>query len=77
MDTSPTLTSGSEALVRLSASQIRRIQTLPDDHRLVRVRGRAPIVRRPDGELVRIRPSGRVVPERPVAPVRSYLHLGG
>ena len=77
MSPSPTLTPRSEELVRLSPSQIRRIQTLPDDHRLVRVRGRTPIVRRPDGELVRIRPSGRLVPERSVAPVRSYLYLGG
>ena len=52
MDPSPTLHPGSEELEHLSAPQIRRIQTLPDDHRLVRMRGRAPIVRRPDGELL-------------------------
>ena len=77
MTPSPTLSPPTEDLERLSAPQKRRIAALPDDHRLVRVRGRAPIVRQPDGELLRIDPSGRVVPERPVRPVRSYLHLNG
>jgi hypothetical protein len=77
MSPSPTLSPRANDLERLSAPQKRRIETLPDDHRLVRVRGRAPIVRRPDGELLRIDPSGRVLPECPVAPVRSYLHVGG
>jgi hypothetical protein len=77
MNPSPTLHPHPQELEHLSASQIRRIQTLPGDHRLVRVRGRAPIVCLPDGELLRIGPSGRLLPECPVAPVRSYLHVAG
>jgi hypothetical protein len=77
MNSSPPPSPRSEDPGHLSARQLRSIESLPRDHRLVRVRGRAQIVRLPDGELLRIAPSGRLVPERPVAPVRSYLHVAG
>jgi hypothetical protein len=59
----------------LTRRQLRRMERLPPDHEVVSVQGRAPIVRQPDGRLLRIRPSGRVVDSMPVERVRSYLHL--
>jgi hypothetical protein len=64
-------------LLHLTRRQIRCIETLPADHEVVSIRGRAPIVRSGDGELMRIRPSGRMVPSVRVERVRSYLHLHG
>jgi len=61
----------------LTRRQLSRMQRLPAGHEVVSVQGRAPIVRQPDGRLLRIRPSGRVVEAMPVERVRSYLHLHG
>ncbi len=61
----------------LTPQQIRFMEKLPKGHTVVSVRGRAPIVRRLDGQLLRIRPSGRPVPTIPVERVQSYLHVLG
>ena len=61
----------------LTRRQLRRMERLPAGHELVSVQGRAPIVRQPDGQLLRIRPSGRLVEAMHVVQVRSYLHLNG
>lgn len=61
----------------LTQRQIRCIEELPAGHKLVRVRGRAPVVREPDGQLSRIRPSGRLVVISPVNRVQSYLDVHG
>lgn len=61
----------------LTRSQLRSVEQLPADHEVLSLQGRAPIVRSPDGQLLRIRPSGRFVDAMPVEPVRSYLHLNG
>jgi hypothetical protein len=39
--------------------------------------GWAPIVRRPDGRLLRVRSSGRLVLTSPVQSVQGYLHVSG
>lgn len=61
----------------LTPRQIKRIQELPQDHTLVSGPGWAPIVRRPDGRLLRVRSSGRLVLTSPVKSVQGYLHVNG
>jgi hypothetical protein len=61
----------------LTPHQIKRIQELPRDHTLVSGAGWAPIVRRPDGRLLRVRSSGRLVLTSPVQSVQGYLHVNG
>jgi hypothetical protein len=75
MSTSSELRSDPAQLLRLTRRQISRIETLPGDHEIVSIRTRTPIVRCGDGELMRIRPSGRMVPSVPVERVRSYLSV--
>jgi len=70
----PLATSGAHLLTQ---QQIRRIQTLPDGHTVISAQGRALIVRQADGQLARIRPSGRLVTTTPVQRVRSYLNVRG
>lgn len=57
--------------------QIRCMDELPAGYKIVRVRGQAPVVRQPDGQMARIRPSGRLVVISPVESVQSYLHVHG
>jgi len=64
-------------MTSLSDRQISSMEKLPADHEVVSVRGRAPIVRQPDGQLWRIRPSGSFVAALPVERVQSYLHVHG
>ena len=66
-----------ERTTLLTRRQLRLMAQLPPNHEVVSVQGRAPIVRQPDGRLLRIRPSGRVVDAPSVQPVRSYLRLHG
>jgi hypothetical protein len=61
----------------LTARQLRRMAKLPEGHQVVSVRGRASFVRRPDGQLMRIRPSGRLVVTNPVQMVQPYLQVHG
>ncbi len=61
----------------LTQRQIRCMEELPAGHKLVRVRGRTPLVREPDGQLSRMRPSGRLVAIGPVSGVQSYLDVHG
>jgi hypothetical protein len=61
----------------LTQQQSRRIQTLPKGHTVISAQTHKLIVRRPDGRLARIRPSGRLVAANPVESVQSYLHLHG
>jgi hypothetical protein len=66
------MTNSSSTLTR---RQLRRMKQLPEDHKIVSIEGRLPIVRQPDGRLLRIRPSGRVVETLPVEHARSYLQV--
>jgi len=57
--------------------QIRSMEKLPDGHRLVSTRYGTPIVRRPDGRLLRVQPNGRFATTISVERVQSYLRLNG
>jgi len=61
----------------LTVRQIRRMEKLPDGHKVVRVRYGVPIVRRSDGRLLRMRTNGRLVMTAPVESVQSYLDVRG
>jgi hypothetical protein len=59
----------------LTPQQIRCMEKLPEGHKLVSTRSGAPIVRRPDGRLLRVQPNGRFVTTISVERVQSYLRL--
>jgi hypothetical protein len=59
----------------LTHRQIRRIEALPEGHEVVSTRYGVPIVRRPDGRLLRVQPNGRMVPTVGVQRVQSYLDV--
>jgi hypothetical protein len=61
----------------LTQRQIRCMEKLPDDHTLVSARNGAPIVRGPDGQLLRVQPDGRLAATISVERVQSYLHVHG
>jgi hypothetical protein len=61
----------------LTERQIRNARRLPSGHRVVSVRDGAPIVRRPDGGLARMRPNGQLEPTIRIERVQSYLNLNG
>jgi hypothetical protein len=46
--------------VELSRQQSARIAELPQDYRVVGVYRRAPLVRKPTGQIIRILPNGRL-----------------
>ena len=46
--------------VELSQQQSLRIAELPEDYLVVGVHGRAPLVREPTGQVLRIQPDGRL-----------------
>ena len=64
-----------ESSYLLTQQQIRCMEQLPEGHRLVSTRSGAPIVRRPDGRLLRVQPNGRFVTTISVERVQSYLRL--
>jgi hypothetical protein len=66
---------GRESSYLLTQQQIRCMEQLPEGHRLVSTRSGAPIVRRPDGRLLRVQPNGRFVTTISVERVQSYLKL--
>lgn len=66
---------GRESSYLLTQQQIRCMEQLPEGHRLVSTRSGAPIVRRPDGRLLRVQPNGRFVTTISVERVQSYLRL--
>jgi len=59
----------------LTSGQIRCLEKLPADHELVTTGHGSPIVRGPRGELLGVKPSGRLVPL--VQSVQSYLYVHG
>jgi hypothetical protein len=61
----------------LTDRQIRCIEKLPDDQKVMRVRHGVPIVRQSDGRLLRMDANGRLVMTIPVQMVQSYLHVHG
>ncbi len=61
----------------LTQRQIRRIEQLPRGHRLIGVRQGAPLVRQPNGRLVRVSRDGRLASTSLVKRVQSYLEVDG
>ena len=61
----------------LTPAQIEASERLPAGHRVVGLRGRTPIVRGPDGQLARMRSSGRLVKTGDVESPQSYLLVAG
>jgi hypothetical protein len=64
-----------ESSYLLTQQQIRCMEQLPEGHKLVSTRSGAPIVRRPDGRLMRVQPNGRFATTISVERVQSYLKL--
>jgi len=61
----------------LTPRQLTAAARLPAGHEVVGVRGRTPIVRRPDGRLSRMMSSGRLVTTGDVQALQSYLLVSG
>jgi hypothetical protein len=61
----------------LSQRQIRRMETLPADFKVVSTRDGVVVLRRADGQLLRMQPDGRLSPSLLVKRVQDYLHVHG
>jgi hypothetical protein len=61
----------------LSQRQIRRIEKLPPDYKVVNERNGVVMLRRADGRLLRVQPDGRLAPHLRVERVQDYLHVHG
>jgi hypothetical protein len=61
----------------LTQRQMRRIEKLPRDCRVVNTRDGVVFLRRADGQLLRVQPDGRLAPTVSVARVQDYLHVHG
>jgi hypothetical protein len=61
----------------LSQRQIRRIEKLPADYKVVNKRNGVVMLRRADGRLLRVQPDGRLAPNLRVERVQDYLHVHG
>ncbi len=61
----------------LTRQQMQTVEHLPAGHEFIGILGRTPIVRRPDGQLSRMRTSGRLVKTGGVQAVQSYLLVQG
>ena len=59
----------------LSQRQLRRLETLPDDYRVVSATDGNPIVKSPTGQTLRLQPNGRLAATDLVQRVQSYLHV--
>jgi hypothetical protein len=64
-----------EIVGRLTQRQIDRLAKLPAGHKVVSGRRESPLVERPDGRLLRVQPSGRLVTTTRVSGTESYLRL--
>ncbi len=62
---------------QLTQRQIRCMEKLPEGHKMVNSRHRAPIVRRSDGQLFRVQPNGRLAAKVRIESVQSYLDVHG
>jgi hypothetical protein len=59
----------------LTQRQIQRLGKLPPDYRIVAAQRRSPVVRRPDGQRLLVRPNGRLAAFPSVERVQSYLRV--
>lgn len=58
----------------LNQRQLRRLETLPDDYKVVGARDGVPIVQSPTGQTLRLQPTGRLAATALVETVEAYLH---
>jgi hypothetical protein len=56
---------------------MRRMKDLPEDYKLVNTRDGVLILRRADGQLLRMEPNGRLAPNLNIERVQDYLHVHG
>ncbi|HEV2922705.1 MAG TPA: hypothetical protein VGW98_01625 [Solirubrobacteraceae bacterium] len=61
----------------LSQQQIRRIEKLPADYKVVNSRYGVVVLRRGDGQLLHMQPDGRLAHNLRVERVQDYLHVHG
>jgi hypothetical protein len=59
----------------LNQRQLRRLETLPDDYKVVGARDGVPIVQSPTGQTLRLQPTGRLAATTLIEKVESYLHF--
>jgi hypothetical protein len=59
----------------LTRRQLRRLETLPDDYKVVNALDGTPIVESPTGQTLRLQPNGRLAATTSVKGVESYLHV--
>jgi hypothetical protein len=60
-------------MMTLTDQQRLRLEELPDDYRVVGIDRRAPLVRKPNGQVVRIQQNGRLI----AATIEAKLKLDG
>jgi hypothetical protein len=56
---------------------MRRMENLPEDYKVVKTRDGVVILRRADGQLLRMQSDGRLAPNLSVERVQDYLHVHG
>jgi hypothetical protein len=55
--------------------QLRQLETLPDDYRVLCARDGTPIVESPTGQTLLLERNGRLAATKLVESVQSYLHV--
>jgi hypothetical protein len=58
----------------LTQRQLRRLQMLPDDYKVVGAKDGIPIVESPTGQTLRLQPTGRLAATSLMESVESYMH---
>jgi hypothetical protein len=59
----------------LTQRQLRRLEMLPDDYKVVGARDGIPIVESPSGQTLRLQPTGRLAATALIERVKSHLHV--
>ena len=59
----------------LTRRQLSRLETLPDDYKVVSARDGSPIVESPNGQPLRLQPNGRFAATSLIKKVHSSLHV--
>jgi hypothetical protein len=59
----------------LTERQLRRLETLPDNYRVVSARDGVPIVESPRGQTLQLQPTGRLAATTVIERVQSYLSI--
>ena len=73
----PAKGAGMSSTHRLTQPQIRCIEQLPEDHKVVNTHHGTPTVRQADGQLLRLQRNGHLAANIRVERAQYYLHLHG